>query len=428
MQSQPILFKVLKGELRTVIAVGLLFVVLIGLGLAADSNGPIYRFDFGDGHGIASGYIPVNGNISLYPQTSNGIQFGWLGSVIEKSSGAMVSDLRFRDSNAGVDSARFKISGLTSSLYSIELISGDLDDSFLTSVLVEGQSYTMSTTPGDWKTLTFNAPVDDSGELEFLFERPGEGENLWGVNALTLTPVTASPDVATFDVEITPLEHIVKKGGTGVYKVSVVPLHGYASFVNLSLDGIVGSITGQFIPASGIPPFVSDLYITTNASTPSTHYDFVINAQGDDAEALSVNQNIKLVVTDLQYVPVQSDMELSESIRQQIEDIYSMPSTPEKAAEAQRLIDEFIKQIQDKKLANHTELKGIEDIMGINFVIFKELPLPETTFEASLLYLAQAGIIGSVVDTAPPAEDMVSPPSPPGFFERLLGTFTNPVR
>lgn len=428
MQSKSILFKVLKGELRTVIAVGLLFVVLIGLGIAADLSGSVYKFDFGDGQGKAFGYIPVNGNISLYPQISNDIQFGWLGSVIEKSSGAMVSDLRFRDSNTGVDSARFKISGLTNSLYNVELISGDLNDNFLTRVLVEDQSYTVSTTPGDWKTITFNVAVDDSGELEFLFERPGEGRNLWGINALILTPVTAPLEVATFDMEITPLEHVVKKGGTVVYKISVVSLHGYASFVNLSLDGIVGDITGQLIPASGLPPFTSDLRITTNASTPSTHYDFIINAQGDDVEALSMNQNIKLVVTDLQYVPAQPDMELSESIKQQIEDIYSMPSTPKKAAEAQKLIDEFIKQIQDKKLANHLELKGIEDIKSINFVVFKELPSPETTFEASLLYLAQAGIMGSVVDTAPPAEDMVSPPSPPSFFERLLGTFTNPVR
>ena len=429
MRSQFILFKVLKGELRTVIAVGLLFVLLIGLSIAADPDGPVYQFDFGDGGGIASGYMAVNGNISLYPQVSNGIQFGWLGSVIEKSSGAVVPDLRFRDSNAGVDSACFKISGLTNSLYSIELISGDLNGGFLTSVLVGGRNYTISTMPNDWKTITFNVAVDDSEELEFLFERPGgNGEDLWGVNALILTPVVAISEAATFDVEITPLKHIVKKGGTVVYKVSVVPLHGYASFVNLSVDGIVGDMTSQLTPVSGLPPFVSDLRITTNAFTPSTQYDFVVNALGDDVEAFSINQHIELVVTDSQYIPVQSDTELSESIKQQIDDVYSVPSTPSQAAEAQKLINEFIEQIQNKKLANHSELKSIEDIRDINFVVFKEPPSSATTFESSLLYLAQTGIIGSVVDAAPPAEDMVSPPSPPNFFERLLGTFTNPVR
>jgi len=416
-------FKIAKGELRTLLAMGVLLLIFVGLGLATEDN-VLYKFDFGDGQGIASGYIAVNGNASAYPQSSDSIKFGWLGGVIEKSSGAAVSDLRLRDSNTGIGGAEFKISDIVNGNYAVHLVSGDLNDNFSTRLSVAGRSYIISSQTGGWETFTFNTTVENN-ELILSFER--SGANLWGVNSITLTPITTPADNPIFDVGAQPEEHTIKRGGTVVYKISVTPLNGYANIVNLSLTGLTEGMTAQFIPVSAQPPFVADLVISTSNSMAATRYNLIINAKGTDPDAHNVNHKIVLIVTDTQHIPISGD-DFSDSGMSQIDDIHNQPYTMSNAKEIQRMMNEFAREIQDKQLVTQIELDAIGDIAQINALpVLVQFPVPLTAFEATLLHLTRTGMIESVIDAAPPAEDIVAPPPPQGFFEKLLSVFSNPV-
>lgn len=419
------MLKIAKGELRTLMAMGVLLLIFVGFSLATGGD-VLYKFDFGDGQGIASGYIAVNGNASTYPQSSDDIKFGWLGGVIAKSSGAAVSDLRLRDSNTGVGGAEFKISDIANGNYAINLMSGDLSDNFSTRLSVAGHSYIISSQIGEWETFTFNTTVENN-ELILSFER--SGANLWGVNSITLTPITTPADSPIFDIGVKPEEHTIKRGGTVVYKISVTPLNGYANVINLSLTGLTEGMTAQFIPVSAQPPFVADLVISTSDSMAATRYNLVINAKGTDPDAHSVNSKIVLIVTDTQHTPMSGVDDFSDSGMSQIDEAHTQPYTMSEAKEIQKLIDEFVRKVQNKQLATPLELDAIEDIAQINALpVLMEFPVPQTTFGATLLYLTRTGMIESVVDGAPPGEDMVAPPSPPGFFEKLLSVFSNPVK
>jgi len=407
--------QILKGELKTFLALGVLLLVLGSFSLAAD-EAKTYRFDFGDGQGVASGYLPVNGNVSPYPVVSGSISYGWLGGVIEKSHGASVEDLRLRDSNTSVTPATFKVSGLTNGAYSINFVTGDLTDSFSTLISVSGQSYVVGAEPGEWETFVLNTEVTD-GELNLMLSR--SGADLWGINALTISPIAGIPASASFDMIIEPSQHSVNAGGEAVYNVSVTPLNNYANNVQLNVTGLVDGMSSQFTPAIGQPPFSSDLKISTSNSNVPTHYDFMVTAIGDDPAALTINQSVKLIITDLPVINDEPDVVVPD---QPIE------ITPESANEIQSKINEFTDKVQDGKLATKSEIEAIGDIAQINNAwVFTEYPMPETTTEATLLYLTEAGMIQSVVDTAPPMGVYKNPEEAPGFFERLFGIFANPA-
>jgi len=418
--------KMAKSELRTILAIGVLLLVLVGLGIAAKDN-VSHKFDFGDGQGVASGYMAVNGNASAYPQNSNGLKFGWLDGVIEKSSGAAVADLRLRDSNTGIGKAEFKISGIANGSYAGSLVSGDLNDSFSTRLSVAGRSYIISSEVGEWETFTFNTIVKNN-ELILSFER--SGANLWGANALTLTSITTPADNPIFDVGVKPEEHIIKRGGTVVYKISVIPLNGYANIVSLSLTGLTEGMIAQFVPVSAQPPFMADLVISTSDSIATTRYNLVVNAKGTDPDFHSVNNSIVLTVIDAQYNPINGSDDFSDSGMSQIDEIYNQPHTITTAKEIQRLMDEFANKVQDKQLATRLEIDAIEDIAQINALpVLMQFPVPQTNFEATLLYLTRTGMIESVVDTAPPVtENLTNLPPSQDFFEKLFSVFSNPVR
>lgn len=415
-----------KNEFRTFIALGVLLLILVGFGVAAD-NQITYKFDFGDGQGIASGYLPINGNASPYPITDGTISYGWVGSVVEKSSGAAVEDLRKRDSNAGIPQATFKISGLIDGPYSINIISGDLDDSFSSLVSVASQSYVISSVVGSWETFAFNTEVSN-GELNLIFEH--SGADLWGINALIISSIDILPPPSTFDVTINPEEHTIRSGGTVVYDVAVSPLNNYANIVTLSIMGLVDGMTFQFTPASGVPPFNSDLIITTSKSNISTHYDLVINARGGDLDKHTINQSINLIITDFLPDDSTDDAQPTDASKPDTDKPIepSGPMTREDAIEIQKKMDEFVRKVQEKQLATKLELEALNEISIINdLIIFTDFPLPKTTTEATLLYLTEAGIIQSVVDTAPPLGEYKPPVRPPNLFERLLGVFAGPV-
>lgn len=417
----------LKSEFRTIIALGVLLLVLVSFGLAAD-NQVIYKFDFGDGQGVAAGYLPINGNASPYPITDGVISYGWVGSVIEKSSGAAVEDLRLRDANTGIPQATFKISGLIDGPYNISIVSGDLDDGFSSLISVSGQSYIINSLAGSWETFAFNTVVSDS-DLNLTFRH--SGANLWGINALVISSIDVLPPSPTFDVVINPEEHTIRSGGTVVYEVSISPLNNYASTVILSVIGLMDGMTSQFVPAAGVPPFNSDLIITTSKSNVSTYYDLVVNAQGDDLDKYAINQSINLIITDFpsdSKIDDTDPLDISKPSPDKPSDSDSDPLTLETAMEIQKKIDEFVRKVQDEQLSTKSELEALDDISLINdLVIFTDFPIPQTSTEATLLYLTEAGIIQSVVDTAPPIGEYRPPIKPPGLFEKLLRVFTEPV-
>lgn len=430
MSARPnFIVKLLKGELRTAIALGVLLLVLVGLSLAAGTAK--YKFDFGEpGQGVPSGYTAVNGSVANWPQQSGAIQYGWVsGEILTQSAGATVSDLLKRDSNFGVGKAQFKLNGIDSGFYTVSITSGDQGSSFSTTVTAAGRSYQATTQPNHWETLTFGVSVTE-GELDFAF---ASGAQAWGINALTLTPTASPPPIPTFDMQVQPAEHTIRIGGTVIYKISLTPLYGYASSVNISVNGMVENMTAQLIPASIVPPGTVDLRIATSDLTIPTSYNFIVNATGTDPGAVSINQSISLVVTDSPYLPVSQPEDLSEpaefsdSQQQLIDDIHSRPPNRAETQLAQAKIDEFVQEVQEKKLATPTEIGSVDDIATINaFPVIEELPIPDTTLEAALLRLTKADIIKTVVDTAPPASAalLVSAKSV-GFWEGFLSKLFN---
>lgn len=423
----------LKNELKTVIALGVLLVVLVSFSLAVGTS---YKFDFGDGaaSGLEGGFLPVDGGASMYPVAASGLQYGWLEEVLPFSNGAAVSSRLNRDGNKGVTPSRFRIIGLDNGNYTVSLVSGSLDNGFATKVTVAGKSFSAATQPNEWKTLTFGVEVADSG-LELLFQRAGA--SLWAVNSLTIVPSAGPAEKPTFDVTVQPTAHTVRVGGSAVYRISINPLNGYASLANLSLSGLVGEMSAGFSPASEIPPMVSYLTITTAKTTPIIQYDFVITAKGDDADAYTINKSISLLLTNNSRTPTTVGPEDGVSISpgQQgigedtgagtLDSVYLEPRTREEALQEQKLIDEFAKE-EKKKLASTKEMMEIRDIATINAFPVELPAIPKTAFEASLQYLTTAGIIGTAVDSAPPAA-AAEPVARMGFWERLFKTMVNPT-
>ncbi|MFA5270647.1 MAG: hypothetical protein WC400_03530 [Patescibacteria group bacterium] len=419
-----------KSELRLAVSLGVLLLVLVGLSLAIDSS---YQFDFGDGDasGLESSYLAVDGGSSMYPISSAAIQYGWLDDTLVFSNGAAVSSKLNRDGNKGVNSARFKVSGLSAGNYHISLVSGSLDNAFSTKVIVAGKSFSTTTQANQWNTLTFDAEAT-GGDLELLFQRAGT--NLWGVNSLIITPSPTPVVQPTFDVTIQPTSHTVRVGGIAVYRVSVSPLNGYASAVDLSITGLSGDITAQFSPASAIPPLVADLTITTSNTTPLIQYDFVVTAKGRDANAYTVNKSISLIVTNSTAVPTTVKPDATDTNPDQsgqsgstgtsLDDAYLTPRTMVDAKSEQKLVDEYVAS-EAKKMASTREILEIKDISTINS--FEPLPdvVAKTTFESSLQYMTAAGIIGTTVDSAPPAPTAITKPM--GFWESLFKTMVNPT-
>ena len=418
--------RVLKGELRASIALGALLLVLVGWSLAANGDNAV-KFDFGDNSGVAPGYISVSG--SNYPTDASGLQFGWLDPVIIKSHGSAVADLRLRDSNVSIEPARFKIAGLTRTLYNAEIISGDLTDDLATRVTYAGQNYLIRSNPGEWNRLILSvAPVN--GEIEIDFSRIGTAENLWGINVLTLTATDTALSKPVFEMSLQPSAHIVYPGGQAVYRVNISSPNSYASEVNLSITDLVPSITAQITPAGGLPPFAADIRLLTTTATPTTLYSFTMQAKGEDADALTINKQLTLTVTGSQSEAMQDPNSLSpefpQSIQDQLDYLNLIPATLAEMKSAQAKIDLFQK-LQDRKLINRSQMQDLNELALTDVMpAFGEYPASEDGFGAALLYLTKAGMISSVVDYAPPAGDDQKPPI--GFWAKFFGSVSNPAR
>lgn len=414
MDKKPvvIVLEFLKGELRTFLALGLLLLIFVGLGFAA---GEKIVFDFGTGLSseVAPGAISVAGGASIYPQTADGITFGWATPYIaEQSSGAQVNDPLETDSNQGVGNNILKISGLTDQYYLVTLISGGLSTAITTKVVINGANYIANSNPGEWKVLTFKV-VAQSGNLEFGFKR--YGTNLWAVNALTLTPSGTPPGEQTFDVSVWPSEHTVQVGGTVLYKITILPVNSYGSEVILSIADLPMGMQASFQPVSGFPPFTANLEISTNSTSAITRYTLTLTARGQDPAVYSVNKilGLILVAENLPVTQYPSAVTNSKVFRQQ-------------AAANQKLIDQYL-AAESRALPRQSDMDALGEIpAATSFEVLPELPQARSMVDASLRQLTSAGIIGIVVDSAPVSQ--MAPPSPSGFWAQFFGAMFNPAR
>jgi hypothetical protein len=89
------------------------------------------------------------------------------------------------------------------------------------------------------------------------------------------------------------------------------------------------------------------------------------------------------------------------------------------------MVDEYAAS-EAKKFADTNEILELKDIATINSFIPVPPAEPKTAFESSLQYLTLTGIIGTTVDSAPPAS--ISAPKPIGFWERLFKTMVSPIQ
>ncbi len=400
-----------KGELRTFLALILLLAIFIGFGFAAGDQSIIFDFGTGNSQELYPGALPVNGGSSVYPKTLNNITYGWQTPyVAEHSSGSQVMDLLKTDSNQGVNDNTFKISGLTSPYYVATIISGALNSDLTTKIVVNGTNYLINSSAGEWRTATFTVVIN-GGAINFLFKR--QGKNLWGVNALTLTPSSTTPPIPTFGLMIEPLEHIVAVGGTALYRVSVAPENYYGSEVTLSMSGLPEGMSAQFTPVSGTPPFTASLEISTSPQSPTTRYSFMVTGRGSDPGSYTVNRDLGLLVTQLG------------------EGIETQPTAPPISnQEAQARVERYLK-LETKKLPDGQEISSLEDIAQVTsgIPVMPELPQPTSFMDASLLQLTKAGIISTVVDSAPPVRmPEIEPPQKPGFWAQFFGAMFSPVR
>lgn len=420
----PFLTRILKGELRATIALSAVLLALVGWSLADNSDATV-SFDFGDGQGVAPGYISVSG--SMYPTPASGLEFGWLQPVIIKSYGSAVADLRLRDSNVGIDSATFKIFGLTRGVYNAEIVSGDFVSNSATKVTYTGQDYLIRSDPGEWNRIILSV-VPVGGVVEIGFSRLGTAETLWAVNAINFTAtdtILAKPDL---DMVIQPTSHTVYTGGQAVYRVNISSPNSYASDVNLSIIDLIPSITAQITPSQGLAPFSADLRLTTTSATPSTIYSFTVQAQGSDINRLTINKKITLIVTSSENEalkdPNADNPDFLKSTIDQLDNLNLLPVTMKEMLLSQERID-LLNKLQDKRLANLSQLRALNELNFSGVAPTLETYPPTQGFGSALMYLTKAGIIGSVVDYAPPAE---TSEQPTGFWAKFFGSASNPVR
>jgi len=406
-------YKLLRGELRSVLALTLVLLIFVGLGLAAGDTAITFDFGTGLSSEIAPGTIPVNGGTTLYPKVSQGITYGWTeANLAEHSDGSVVKSLLEMDTNQGVGNNNFRITGLSADYYTINIVSGTLNHPITTKIVVNGASYLINSDPKVWNTLTFKAAAL-AGNLELEFKR--YGTNIWAVNAITIVPSSIPPLDANFDLVVLPTEHQVSAGGTAVYQISVIPQNGYSAEVQLSLSNPPNKMTTAFNPASGFPAFSSKLEITTSQDSAATAYAFDLIATGSDIKALSVNKRIILIVT-----PADS-----------VDNINIISPIIDKAflnqsKEMQRLIDIYTKA-EKNRLPTTDELAALQELPAATlFAVLPELPQPRSIIDASLRQLTNAGIIGIVVDSAPAVDS--TPPVQSGFFAQFFGSMFNPAR
>ncbi len=134
---------------------------------------------------------------------------------------------------------------------------------------------TASTTPG-----TYTITVDGMGG--------GMSKTDW----VTLT--VEKPD---FTLSAAPASRSVDPGGTATYSISVLPVHGFASPVGLTVSGLPAGVTeSSFIPATLSSPYNSSSTLrvpTTASTTPGTYTITVTGMGGGEDDDVTVTLTVE---------------------------------------------------------------------------------------------------------------------------------------
>jgi gliding motility-associated-like protein len=120
---------------------------------------------------------------------------------------------------------------------------------------------------------------------EYLITITGTCGNL--VRSVTVTLIVKP--VPGFELQIYKQTQTIKAGQTARYKISIIPIGGFADMVTLSPSGLdmLAGISVPFEPSNKIlPNQTSELVITTSASTPYGTYPFKVlgNSQTQEHE------------------------------------------------------------------------------------------------------------------------------------------------
>ena len=426
MSTQPHwLLQILRWDLRATLAVVLGLAIWIGFSLAASDA--LYAFDFGTASfaDLNPGDIRVSGGVSLYPQTSGSITFGWMGSAItEFSAGASVADKRNRDRNGGQPPNTFKIGGLPAGSYKFAATVGAASGVISTQMTIGDRSTAMTKENG-WGTIVLTSEVTgDSVEIGFASANGTDG---WGVNTLLINPATGGVPQLGFALSVVPAGYQLTAGGVATFSVGVTPVNNYSAPVDLAVSGLVGGLTAEFVPSKLLTlPSSSELRLKTATTLPPTTYTVLVRAVGEDSQTVTKTAVVQLVIlaptTDIPggtvTPPVGTDTSGGQTLR-----------TEQEVRDEFALIDAYVRQVEEQKLVkvkDFTELQVISDSMaGFPLGTF-DLPPPKTGLEASLQFLTRAGIIDVTLSTAPRSAQRA--PEPLGFWARFWGAVSSPVQ
>jgi hypothetical protein len=397
----------LKWDLRTILAVILALAILIGFSLAQTA---LFTFDFGTAstNELASGAVHVKGAITTYPTSNNDLTYGWQSSNVQEFSNSNVSDLLNRDYNGSSGANSFKILGLEPSVYDVKFVVGDPDSTLATRIQLGNQAVDVVANRQIRSVILTHEVVGNDLTVGFS---SADGATNWGINAISLTPVSGSVPIPSFHMSLTPVEQTIKAGGVAIFVVGLTPIDNYASNIDLTINGLVAGMSAEFVPSTVKANSSSELRIRTEVATSPNLYEFLIVAKGqDDANVvqngvvtLNVQSSGVIVIPPLTGGDVVTPPSTGGDVDVVIPPV--VDRSHEEVKEDFTKIDEFVQEYQDKVIAERKDIKFIEGISAelYGVPILPELPKPKTPLENLLQNFVQAGLIQSTVDTAPPA-------------------------
>ncbi|AKM84627.1 TPA: hypothetical protein DHW58_02470 [Patescibacteria group bacterium] len=424
MSNRPhFLLQLIRWDLRATLALALGLVILVGWSLAASDA--MIAFDFGTASfaDLNSGDIRVSGGVSLYPQTSGTISFGWVSpDITEFSDGANVSNKRNRDYNGGQPPNTFRISGLPVGSYKFSATVGTASGTLSTRMTIGDKTTTITKSDG-WGTISLITNVGgDSVDINFSSANGGDS---WGINALLINLSTGAVPQPGFSLSAVPATQQVIAGGVATFAIGITPFNNYTGTVSFSAAGITPGVTAAFVPSQlSSLPGSSELRLATTAQTSPTIYEVLVTAAGNDSQVVTKTAMVKLVVIagSEPSPPTQPGGEVVSP------DAVS-PRSDQEVKDEFALVDQYVQQVEQQRLVQPkevVELQTISDSMaGFPLGTF-ELPPPKTSLEASLQFLTRAGIIDSTLSTASRSDQRA--PKPLGFWARFWGAVSSPVQ
>jgi len=386
------------------LALVLLLFIVVGFVLAETGN-TVAKLDFGTvaGSDVAPGYISIPGGAGEYPIKADDLLVSWSNPrVLIAVSRANEESKIWRDYNGSSKPVTLKIAGLDPAKnYRFVFCNGDSQGRIGTRLEVGGKVFNLETASGQFKKIEtiISAP---NGFVDIGL-RP-LGSNIWALNALEIYETAAKPALADFDFSIEPPKHILRGAGTAIYQLKINSSSGYASPIDFSIAGLTKGFVANFIPSSARQfPFRGQLKITANSSVSPLPYQFLVTAAGRGSRKL-VHQQVIVLEIQAASIPSASQKVGKEASTVTLPPVqYRPPSKGDFQKSAELLA--FVEEMQRKVVVDRREIKTLGKLrMDLSpFPINTQLPHSAPGMVgAALDNLTQGGIIGSVVDTAPP--------------------------